>query len=77
MLVRPYNGKLYLFNDTSYSRPLSKQQMSEVIKSDGYKSRLVNAINGKFPGPSIEAYELNAYRFNHCSLARYPSKRIS
>ena len=31
--------------------------MSEVIQSDGYKSRLVIAINGKFPGPTIEAYE--------------------
>ena len=57
MLVRPYNGKLYLINDTCYSRSLSKQQMSEVIQSDGYKSRLVIAINGKFPGPTIEAYE--------------------
>ena len=57
MLVRPYNGKLYLYNDTRYSYPLSEQQMSEVIQGDGYKSRLVIAINGKFPGPTIEAYE--------------------
>ena len=57
LLVRPYRGKLYFYNDTSYSYPLSKQQMSEVIQGDGYKSRLVIAINGQFPGPTIEAHE--------------------
>ena len=57
LLVRPRNGKLYFYNDTSYRNPLSDQKMSEVIQTDGYKSRLVIAINEKFPGPTIEAYE--------------------
>ncbi|XP_078313230.1 uncharacterized protein LOC111129818 isoform X3 [Crassostrea virginica] len=58
LLVRPRNdGKLYFYNDTFYRNPLSDQQMSEVIQTDGYKSRLVIAINEKFPGPTIEAYE--------------------
>ncbi|XP_022337732.2 uncharacterized protein LOC111133551 [Crassostrea virginica] len=55
--VYPYGGRLYFYNDTSHYYPLSDQQMSEVIIGDGYKSRLVIAINGKFPGPTIEAYE--------------------
>ena len=55
--VYPYGGKLYFYNDTRGYYPLSDQQMSEVIIGDGYKSRLVIAINGKFPGPTIEAYE--------------------
>ena len=57
LLVRPNGGKLYFYNDTSYRNPLSKQKMSEVIQGDGYKSRLVIAINGQFPGPTIEAHE--------------------
>uniref|UniRef100_A0A8W8HTA6 L-ascorbate oxidase n=1 Tax=Magallana gigas TaxID=29159 RepID=A0A8W8HTA6_MAGGI len=56
-LVRPKNGRLYLYNDTSFSFPLSDKEMSEVITADGYGSRLVIAVNGKFPGPTIEAYE--------------------
>ena len=56
-LVRPRTGRLYLYNNTSYSFPLSDERMSEVITGDGFGSRLVIAINGKFPGPTIEAYE--------------------
>nr|XP_011415330.1 laccase-4 [Crassostrea gigas] len=56
-LVRPNNGRLYLYNDTSFSFPLSDERMSKVLTADGYGSRLVIALNGKFPGPTIEAYE--------------------
>lgn len=56
-LVRPRDGRLYLYNDKSFSFPISDEKMSEVITGDGYGSRLVIAINGKFPGPTIEAYE--------------------
>nr|XP_011411955.2 L-ascorbate oxidase isoform X2 [Crassostrea gigas]XP_011411956.2 L-ascorbate oxidase isoform X3 [Crassostrea gigas] len=57
MLVRPYNGSLYLYNDTNHRFPLSDEKVAGVITGDGYGSRLVIAINGKFPGPTIEAYE--------------------
>ncbi|XP_052701188.1 uncharacterized protein LOC128178184 [Crassostrea angulata] len=57
LLVRPKNGGLYLYNDTHYSFPLSAEKISEVITGDGNGSRLVIALNGKFPGPTIEAYE--------------------
>uniref|UniRef100_A0A8W8HTY5 L-ascorbate oxidase n=1 Tax=Magallana gigas TaxID=29159 RepID=A0A8W8HTY5_MAGGI len=56
-LVRPKHGRLYLYNDTSFSFPLSDKEMSEVLTADGYGSRLVIAVNGKFPGPTIKEYE--------------------
>lgn len=55
ILVRPYNGRLYLYNDTDHRFPLTDEKVSDVITGDGYGSRLVIAVNGKFPGPTIEA----------------------
>lgn len=60
LIVRPYTGNagnLYLYNDTSYTNPISEQLRADVITGDGYGSISVIAINGKFPGPTIEAYE--------------------
>nr|XP_034323515.1 laccase-24 [Crassostrea gigas] len=57
MLVRPYNGSLYLYNDTNYRFPLPDEKIAEVITADGYGSRLVITINERFPGPTIEAHE--------------------
>ncbi|XP_056004117.1 uncharacterized protein LOC125657356 [Ostrea edulis] len=57
LLVVPSDGKLYYYNDTSRLNPLSDSVISDIITTDGYGSRLVIAINDKFPGPTIEAYE--------------------
>lgn len=57
LIVRPNTGNLYLYNDTSYVNPISEKLKAEVITGDGYGSISVIAINGKFPGPTIEAYE--------------------
>lgn len=53
-LVYPDNGALR-FRANNQER-LSENQTSKVITADGQGSRLVIAINGKFPGPRIEAY---------------------
>nr|XP_034324480.1 laccase-10-like [Crassostrea gigas] len=57
LIVRPRNGYLYMFNDSNYAQPISEKLKAEVIIGDGYGSTSVIAINGKFPGPTIEAYE--------------------
>ncbi|XP_011431022.3 uncharacterized protein [Magallana gigas] len=57
LILRPRSGNLYLYNDTSYVNQISEKLKAEVITGDGYGSRSVIAINGKFPGPTIEAYE--------------------
>ncbi|XP_061171405.1 uncharacterized protein LOC133180951 [Saccostrea echinata] len=54
IMVVPSNGKLRRYND---STPLSDSMADDVITTDGYRSRLVIAINDKFPGPTIEAFE--------------------
>uniref|UniRef100_A0A8W8HU07 L-ascorbate oxidase n=1 Tax=Magallana gigas TaxID=29159 RepID=A0A8W8HU07_MAGGI len=54
LLVLPTNGRLRFYNTSSI---MPDEKMSEVITCDGYGSRLVIAINGKFPGPEIVAYE--------------------
>ncbi|XP_062566057.1 uncharacterized protein LOC134228420 [Saccostrea cucullata] len=53
VLVTPNNGKLVYTNDTE----LSDEDEDNVITADGVGSRLVIAVNGRFPGPTIEAYE--------------------
>jgi FtsP/CotA-like multicopper oxidase with cupredoxin domain len=56
-LVWPKDGNLYSYNDTIGRSPLPSDIVQNVVTADGYGSRLVLLINGKFPGPLIEAYE--------------------
>ncbi|XP_062566058.1 uncharacterized protein LOC134228421 [Saccostrea cucullata] len=56
-LVWPKQGHLYRYNDTGGLNPLPENITQNVITGDGYGSRLVILINGKFPGPLLEAYE--------------------
>ncbi|WAR25859.1 ASO-like protein [Mya arenaria] len=51
-LAKPSEGKLQANNKT-----LNSSQAERVITADGEGSRLVIGINGKFPGPMIDAYE--------------------
>ncbi|KAH3726237.1 uncharacterized protein LOC127852960 isoform X2 [Dreissena polymorpha] len=53
-LIKPQNGRLT--TSTNTSTYLTLEQEKRVITADGYRSILVIAINGQFPGPRIEAY---------------------
>ncbi|XP_062619135.1 uncharacterized protein LOC134280706 [Saccostrea cucullata] len=53
MLV-PSKGRLRRYDNISY---LPDSVVADVITTDGYQSRLVIAINDRFPGPTIEAFE--------------------
>ncbi|KAL3853426.1 hypothetical protein ACJMK2_016981 [Sinanodonta woodiana] len=56
-LVYAKAGNLYRYdvNDTSKAKPI---HMEDVITGDGWeKPRLVGAVNGKMPGPTIVVYE--------------------
>ena len=54
-LVQVENGYLVKSSDTS--RRLTDNETERVITTDGVGSRLVIAINGKFPGPRVEVFE--------------------
>ncbi|XP_062572660.1 uncharacterized protein LOC134234599 [Saccostrea cucullata] len=56
-LVWPKGGNLYKYDDKTAEHPLPEEVTKDVITADGYGSRLVILMNGKFPGPLIEAYE--------------------
>ncbi|WAR25894.1 ASO-like protein, partial [Mya arenaria] len=53
-LVEPFEGQLRL---KANHYILNSSQAEQVITADGEGSRLVIGINGKFPGPLIDAYE--------------------
>ncbi|XP_052779713.1 uncharacterized protein LOC128216983 [Mya arenaria] len=54
-LVEPFEGQLRLKGENKTI--LNASQAEQVITADGNGSRLVIGINGKFPGPMIDAYE--------------------
>ncbi|XP_053377652.1 uncharacterized protein LOC123528865 isoform X2 [Mercenaria mercenaria] len=56
-LVYPDNGILRLRGKANNNSVLTSDQMSRVITADGQTSRVVIAINGRFPGPRIEVWE--------------------
>jgi len=56
-LVEPCDGSLCLMGKENEGRQLTKLEQEKVITADGNVSRLVIGINGKFPGPLIDAYE--------------------
>ncbi|XP_045167091.2 uncharacterized protein LOC123530385 [Mercenaria mercenaria] len=56
-LVYPDNGILRLRGKENNNAPLTPEQVSRVLTADGQTSRLVIAINGRFPGPRIEVWE--------------------
>ncbi|XP_053377578.1 uncharacterized protein LOC128547895 [Mercenaria mercenaria] len=53
-LVRPEMGFL---SKVSNGMRLTDEETERVITTDGVDSRLVIAINGKFPGPRVEVFE--------------------
>jgi len=56
-LVEPCNGYLCLRGQENQGRQLTEPEQARVITADGNVSRLVIGINGKFPGPRIDAFE--------------------
>ncbi|XP_060559409.1 uncharacterized protein LOC132719624 [Ruditapes philippinarum] len=54
-LVRAVNG--YLVKNVDDNKRLTKNESERVITTDGVGSRLVIAINGKFPGPRVDVFE--------------------
>ena len=56
-LAEPCNGNLCLRGKQNQGRVLTEAEKEQVITADGETSRLVIGINGKFPGPMIDAYE--------------------
>ena len=56
-LVESCNGYLCLRGKENHGRQLTKEEQARVITADGNVSRLVIGINGKFPGPRIDAFE--------------------
>ena len=56
-LVVPQNGYLRVNGSDSRYATLKGEEAKRVITADGQGSRLVIAINDKFPGPRIEVYE--------------------
>ncbi|VDH91122.1 Hypothetical predicted protein, partial [Mytilus galloprovincialis] len=54
MLLVPFEGRFRPFNNTK--NEYDKEE-KEFISADGYGSRIVIAINRRFPGPPITAYE--------------------
>jgi len=56
-LVGPCDGFLCLRGKEGIDRQLNEQEQKRVITADGNVSRLVIGINGRFPGPMIDAYE--------------------
>ncbi|CAG2228806.1 unnamed protein product [Mytilus edulis] len=55
ILLLPSEGKFRPFNDTE--KRYSEDEEEEFIAGDGYGSRMVIAVNRRFPGPQITAYE--------------------
>ncbi|CAC5381990.1 unnamed protein product [Mytilus coruscus] len=55
ILLVPLKGRFWLFNNTN--KQYTKEEEKEFISADGYGSRIVIAINRRFPCPSITAYE--------------------
>ncbi|XP_060065507.1 uncharacterized protein LOC132545853 [Ylistrum balloti] len=55
-LVVPNGGQLYEY-DKPGSPIIKADQIPYILTADGNNSRLVIAINRRFPGPKIEAYE--------------------
>ena len=53
-LLKPSGGNFVRFND---SKRYSEQEESDFISADGFGSRMVIAVNRRFPGPPIIAYE--------------------
>ncbi|CAG2240675.1 unnamed protein product [Mytilus edulis] len=54
VLLKPLKGKAVRFdNETEFERSLE----DTFILADGYKSRIVIVVNGRFPGPTITAME--------------------
>ncbi|XP_053376805.1 uncharacterized protein LOC123529415 [Mercenaria mercenaria] len=55
-LVEPYNGNLRI-RGSQGGRILTDDEEAQVNTADGEVSRLVIAINGKFPGPRVDVFE--------------------
>lgn len=55
ILLVPSGGRFRSFNDLN--KEYSKDEEEEFIAGDGYGSRMVIAVNRRFPGPQITAYE--------------------
>lgn len=53
-LLRPQNGRFIRYNDT---KTYTEDEERDFISADGYGSRMVIAVNRRFPGPPIIAYE--------------------
>ena len=56
-LVYPDNGILRFRGQENNNTELTQNETARVITADGERSRLVIAINGKFPGPRIEVFD--------------------
>lgn len=55
ILLVPSGGRFRPFN--ALNEEYSKDEEEEFIAGDGYGSRMVIAVNRRFPGPQITAYE--------------------
>ncbi|VDH93932.1 Hypothetical predicted protein [Mytilus galloprovincialis] len=55
ILLLPFKGKFRPFNNTT--KTYSEDEDDDFIAGDGFGSRMVIAVNRRFPGPQITAYE--------------------
>ncbi|XP_071149663.1 uncharacterized protein [Mytilus edulis] len=54
VLLKPDKGQAVRFDN---GKPFERSREDTFILADGYKSRIVIVVNGKFPGPTITARE--------------------